>query len=62
MSKFEVTIYEVHKQYVEVDANSEAEAREIVMDGGGDYVGDPMYVDMLSTDSHDFDVEEITED
>ena len=60
MSRFEVTIYEVHKQYVEVDANSDDEAVQIVKDGGGEYVGDPLYVDTLR--DYEWDVEEITED
>ena len=38
MKKYVVELREVHVSYYEVDAESEEQASEIVLDGGGDFL------------------------
>jgi hypothetical protein len=49
---------EVHFQYVEVDAETEASARKKVLDGEGDYLDQPEFSRTLSEDWENWEVEE----
>ena len=55
MSKtYIVSVKEIHIQQYEIEADSESEALELVTNGNGDPIGDPIYSEMLDADDSIF--------